>query len=70
MSLNDHLIVIVRVPQGDPLGAAMSRIRTWLDSQKIQIAVFATAQEAGGHAFKIGFRTSEDAERFRAHFGT
>lgn len=33
----------VRVPYGDPLGDVMSRIRTWLDDQKIEPANFTTA---------------------------
>lgn len=64
MVLKDHLTVTVRVPEGDPLGDAGKRIRTWLDSQKIQIATFATAADAKGYTFTISFMDASDADQF------
>jgi hypothetical protein len=64
MVLNDHLTVTVRVPEGDPLGNVGKRIRTWLDSQKIQIATFATAADARGYTFTISFMDDSDADQF------
>jgi hypothetical protein len=64
MALNDHLTVTVRVPGSDPLGDAGKRIRTWLDSQKIQIATFATAADARGYTFTISYMDVSDAEQF------
>ena len=68
MPLNDPFSVMVRVFPGDPLGDAMNRIRTWLDSQKIQTASFTTASDAGGYAFTIGFKSIAEASRFRLEF--
>jgi hypothetical protein len=64
MALNDHLTVTVRVPEGDPLSDAGTRIRTWLDSQKIQIATFATAADTRGYTFTISFMDGSDADQF------
>lgn len=36
MALNDGLTVIMRIPRGDNLGDAMSKLRYWLDGEKIQ----------------------------------
>jgi hypothetical protein len=66
MALNDHLTVTVRVPEGDPLGGTGQRIRTWLDSQKIQIDAFATAADARGYTFRISFMDVSDADQFAA----
>ena len=68
MPLNDPFTVVVRVFPGDPLGAAMNRIRTWLDGQKIQTASFTTASDAGGYALTIGFKSIAEASRFRLEF--
>jgi hypothetical protein len=46
----------------------MSRIRTWLDAQKIQTATFTTAADANGYTLTVGFRNAGDAERFRFQF--
>jgi hypothetical protein len=68
MPLNDSLTVTVHLSTGDTLGAVMSRIRTWLDGQKIQAATFTTAPNAASCTLTIGFRNSFDADRFRQEF--
>ena len=47
----------------------MSRLRAWLDSEKIQSSGFTTSAGAMGYTFTIGFRSIIDADRFRAQFG-
>jgi hypothetical protein len=61
--------VIIRLSQGELLGETMSRLRTWLDSEKIQSSGFTTSAGAMGYTFTIGFRSIIDADRFRAQFG-
>jgi hypothetical protein len=68
MSFNDPLTITVYISQNDSLGEVMSRIRTWLDSQKIQAVGFTAAAGANGYTFKIGFGNPGDATRFRQHF--
>ncbi len=70
MSLNDLLTVIVHLADGEPLGDAMSRIRAWLDREKIETATFKTMAAAEGHVLAIGFRNASDAGRFRDQFAT
>jgi hypothetical protein len=69
MLLNVPDIVIMHIALDDPLGEAMSRLRAWLDSEKIQPAKFTTAVGAGGYKLAIGFRSDGDAGRFRRQFG-
>jgi hypothetical protein len=67
--LNDDAFTVgIRVSKDYPLGDAMSRIRIWLDSQKIQSVTFTTAAYANGYTLTIGFRNMADAERFRFGF--
>jgi len=65
---DDAFTVAIRVSKGYPLGDAMSRIRIWLDNQKIQPATFTTAADANGYTLTIGFRDQRDADRFRLQF--
>jgi hypothetical protein len=41
---NRDLTAVVRLSTGDELGETMRRLRIWLDTEKIQPAVFATKQ--------------------------
>lgn len=66
--MHDLHISIVRLSEGDELGAIMSRLRTWLDGQKIQPATFKTFVDAKGYLLENGFRTTDEAGRFRAQF--
>ena len=66
--MTDPLTVRVRVFQSDSLGDAMSKMRLWLDGEKIQLAMFKTGVDARGYMLDVGFRTIDDAERFRAQF--
>lgn len=68
MPLHDPLTVIVHVSQDEPLGAAMNRMRSWLDGQKIETTAFATKADSSGHTFTIGFESSADADRFQHQF--
>jgi len=64
----DPYMVRVRVSPGEPLGDAMSKLRSWLDSQKIQLAEFKTIPDAKGYVFDVAFRSINDAARFRNQF--
>ena len=68
MQPSNPLTSIVRVPRGDDLGDAMSRIRTWLDGEKIQTTTFTTTVDARGFMLTIGFVSIGDARRFRRQF--
>jgi hypothetical protein len=70
MALRGPFTVIVRISKGASLGETMKRLRLWLDGEKIQIAQFETAVDAGGLRLSMGFRTIQDADRFRAQFGS
>ena len=65
----DPLTAVVRLSKGEPLGQTMSKIRTWLASQQIHPTDFTTAADARGYTFTVGFRDTQDADRFRAQFG-
>jgi len=67
--MRDPYISIVRLSQGDTLGVTMNNIRVWLDAQKIRPAEFKTSADVKGYTFTLGFRTIEEAKRFRAQFG-
>jgi hypothetical protein len=67
--MHDPYTSTIRLSESDELGATMNKIRSWLDGQKIQAVTFKTLPDAMGHIFTIGFRTIEDATRFRAQFG-
>jgi outer membrane lipoprotein-sorting protein len=69
MSNRRRLTTVVLLSQGDQLGAAMKRLRIWLDSERIEPSDFKTAVDADGYTFTIGFRRAQDAKRFRAQFG-
>lgn len=68
MPSDNTLTVTMCLSRGDTLAAVMSRIRTWLDSRKIQTATFTTALSGSGCTLTIGFRNSFDADRFRQEF--
>jgi len=59
---------VVRLTQIDHLGAAMQRLRIWLDSERIEPSEFKAAVDATGYTFTIEFRSFPDADRFRAQF--
>jgi len=67
--MRDPYTSTVRLSEGDALGTTMNKLRAWLDAQKIQPAEFRTSADGRGYTFTIGFRTIEDATRFRAQFG-
>ena len=67
----DPLSTVVRVSlPGSEFGETMIVLRTWLDRQNIQPTAFKTAPDGvDGYTFTIGFRSPEDAGRFRSEFG-
>jgi hypothetical protein len=69
-AMTDPFTVRVRVFPGDDLGDAMSKLRRWLDGEKIQLSTFRTGIDARGYTFDVGFRTVDDLKRFRAQFPT
>ena len=58
----------IETPLGTPLGRLMNEIRSWLDSENIQPMYFRPVAGAAGFGFEIGFRSEEDAKRFRQWF--
>jgi hypothetical protein len=63
------LKIRIETPLGTPLGQLMNEIRTWLDSEKIQPSYFRPIVGVTvGFGFEIGFRSEEDATRFRQWF--
>jgi hypothetical protein len=62
------LTVFVAKPDGVSYGEAMSRVRVWLDSQKMQPAMFKLAP-LGRVGFEIAFRSDDDVMRFQNGFG-
>jgi len=58
----------IETPVGTPLGRLMNEIRAWLDSEKIQPTHFRPVAGSVGFGFEIGFRSEEDANRFREWF--
>jgi hypothetical protein len=68
METTSPFTVFVPKPTGISYGEAMSRLRVWLDSQKMQPTLFRLAP-LGRVGFEIAFRSHEDAARFRGGFG-
>jgi hypothetical protein len=68
MKSTSPLTVFVPKPAGVSYGEAMSRLRTWLDSQKMQPTIFKLAP-LGRVGFEIGFRSEDDVTRFQGGFG-
>jgi len=59
--------VFVLKPEHVSYGEAMSRVRMWLDYQKMQTSAFKLAP-AGRSGFEITFVSADDASRFRFEF--
>jgi hypothetical protein len=68
MDTASPLTVFVPKPAAVSYGEAMSRLRMWLDSQKMQLATFKLAP-LGRVGFEISFRSEDDAIRFQGGFG-
>jgi hypothetical protein len=51
-----------------PFGGTMNKIRTWLDSEKIEPKDFKTVMARQGLGFEIRFKSERDAERFQHQF--
>jgi len=50
------------------LDDTIQAIHAWLDVENIQAVSFTIDPSSDGVALEIGFRSLEDAERFRHHF--
>ena len=70
MPITDPFTVVVRLSEGESLGATMSKLRAWLDCEKIHAVEFKIEVDARGYTFRIGFPTIEAADRFRSQFGS
>ena len=46
----------------------MNDVRSWLDSNKIEVAGFKSIQGSAGTGFEISFRSQVDADHFRLAF--
>jgi hypothetical protein len=68
MSNRTPQTTVVRLSQGDELGATMKRLRIWLDSERIEPSDFKTAVDAAGYTFTIGFRATHNRCRVMGHF--
>jgi hypothetical protein len=62
------LTVFLPKPEHISYGEAMSRVRMWLDSRKVQTSAFKLASPAGRSGFEISFVSADDASRFRSEF--
>jgi hypothetical protein len=61
------LTVFLSKPEQISYGEAMSRVRMWLDSRKVQTSVFKLAPD-GRMGFELTFQSEDDATRFRSEF--
>lgn len=68
MADHNSTVVRLRLSQIDQLGAAMQRLRIWLDSEKIEPSEFTVTTDAAGCTLTIEFRSLQDADRFRLQF--
>ena len=68
MEITPSLTVFVAKPAALSYGEAMSQLRTWLDSEKMQSTMFKLAP-LGRVGFEIGFQSSEHVTRFQSGFG-
>jgi len=46
----------------------MNDVRSWLDSNKIEVAEFKTIQGSAGTGFEISFRSRVEADHFKNVF--
>lgn len=67
MALASPHTVFLEKPQHLSYGEAMSRVRMWLDTKKIEHSAFKLAP-LGRVGFEIGFRTEHDAALFQDGF--
>ena len=68
MALTSPAVVYAKHLPDTPLGSTMNKIRTWLDSEKIEPKDFKTVVAREGLGFEIRFKSERDAERFQRQF--
>jgi hypothetical protein len=51
-----------------PLGDTLAEIRRWLDSERIEPAMFKTVVHPRGLGFEMSFKSETEADRFRRQF--
>jgi hypothetical protein len=68
MSLPDPRIAKVRISKDASLGATMSKMRIWLDKQKIQPARWDAMVDAKAFTVTIVFHRDDESELFRQQF--
>ena len=70
MALGPSPLSVCIERQTDDLGVAMSGIRAWLDTRKMQPTSFKTSPcPSGGITIDIQFRTEDEAYLFEKAFG-
>ncbi len=68
MSFPDPRIAKVRISKDASLGATMSKMRIWLDKQKIQPARWDAMVDAKGFTVTIAFHRDDESQLFRQQF--
>jgi hypothetical protein len=67
MSLLSSYSIVIAKPDDLPSAEAMSRLRMWLDTRKIEITGFKVSS-IGGIGFEMPFKNECDASAFSAEF--
>jgi hypothetical protein len=68
MSFPGPRIAKVRISKDASLGGTMSKMRIWLDKQKIQPARWEAMVDAKGFTVTIAFHRDDESELFRQQF--
>jgi hypothetical protein len=68
MSFPDPRIAKVRISKDASLGATMSKIRIWLDKQKIEPVRWEAMVDTKGFTVTIAFHRGNESELFRQQF--
>ena len=67
MTPNSAFYLRIEKPR-QSLAPTMAAMRSWLDSQKIELAGFRIGPTATGIAYDIRFRSEDEADRFGLAF--
>jgi hypothetical protein len=68
MSFPDPRIAKVRISKDASLGATVSKIRKWLDKQKIEPARWEAMVDAKGFTVMIAFHRDDESQLSRQQF--
>jgi hypothetical protein len=61
-------VVQINVPPEGSFGVTLNRVRSWLNANRIRPADFRSMHVPDGVAFKLSFRSEDDARRFEEQF--